>query len=66
MKNGLKCLILLPFLLSVAPEPLFLRHEAPDRPLFSNNYSPFSPILQQEIRLPRRFRPNQGGQERPV
>lgn len=53
MKNGLKCLILLPFLLSVAPEPLFLRHEALDHRLFSSNYSPLSPILQQEIRLPR-------------
>lgn len=53
MKNGLKCLILLTFLVSVASEPLFLRHEAPDLRLISNNYSPFSPILQQEIRLPR-------------
>jgi hypothetical protein len=46
MKNGLKCLILLPFFLSVAPEPLFLRHEALVERLFSNYYSPFSPRLQ--------------------
>ncbi len=46
MKSGLKCLILLPFLVSVASEPLFLRHEALVPGLFSSNYSPFSPSLQ--------------------
>ncbi len=66
MKNGLKCLILLPFYDSVAPEPLFLRHEAHLVRLFSSNYSPFSPRLQPKIRLPGRIRPNQSGQKRPV
>jgi hypothetical protein len=46
MKNGLKCLILLPFLLSVAPEPLFSRHEALVVRRFPNNYNPFSSRLQ--------------------
>lgn len=46
MKNGLKCLILLPFLVSVAPEPLFSRHEAPRVRLFSSNYSHLSALLQ--------------------
>lgn len=66
MKNGLKCLILLPFFHSVAPEPLFLRDEAHLVRLFSSNYSPFSPSLQPQIRLSGRIRPNQGGQKRPV
>ena len=66
MKNGLKCLILLPFLLSVAPEPLFSRHEAHIFRHFPNNYSPFSSRLQQEIRLSGRIRPDQGGQKRRV
>ena len=61
MKNGLKCLILLPFPVSIAPEPLFLRHEALVVRLFSSNYSPFSPCLQQKIRLPSGFSPNQSG-----
>lgn len=56
MKIWLKHLILLIFLYLPPLKRLFLGHEEHRWPDFHNIYSYFSPLLQPQIRLPRRFR----------
>ena len=57
MKKWLKGLILLTFSAPDALKGLFLGHEEHPGSFFHNIYSHFSPIVQSQIRLPRRFSP---------